>query len=134
MRTCSRCKQNRADATKFWCRPCKQEYDREYWAKTKDVRNTSKRLNQSNIRDRNRQYIWNYLIYHPCIDCGNTNPIVLQFDHFENKVSNVADLTSASLETLQAEIDKCVVRCANCHIIKTSVEQNWYDKINRSVA
>lgn len=46
------------------------------------------------------------------------DPIVLEFDHvFGEKKYNLADLPSrySSWETIQSEIQKCEVRCANCH-------------------
>jgi len=31
-----------------------------------------------------------------------------------------------SLNAINAEIDKCVIRCANCHRIKTAREKGFY--------
>ncbi len=56
------------------------------------------------------------------MDCGETNPLVLDFDHvIGEKIMNISDMsrTSYSRETLMNEIDKCEVRCANCHRIVT---------------
>lgn len=70
------------------------------------------------IRDERRQYVRDYLESHPCVDCGETDPIVLEFDHVRgDKSANVSRIANntCSVERLQAEIDKCEVRCANCH-------------------
>lgn len=80
-------------------------------------------------RKRNRTFIFSYLNTHPCVDCGETDPIVLEFDHVRGKKSsNVGHLMNStySLDTLRNEIDKCDVRCANCHRRRTAVGQNWY--------
>lgn len=58
-----------------------------------------------------------------CIDCGyREHPAALHFDHRpgEVKVGNVAVLMNSALSVLWAEIEKCDVRCANCHAVKTA--------------
>ena len=59
-----------------------------------------------------------------CIDCGYAaHAAALQFDHIDNnKKANVSDLIRSDYgwETIKKEIDKCVVRCANCHAIVTA--------------
>jgi hypothetical protein len=58
-----------------------------------------------------------------CVDCGyDTNPVALQFDHVRGeKITEVGRLVRdrAPWERIAAEIEKCEVRCANCHSIKT---------------
>ena len=57
-----------------------------------------------------------------CVDCGESDPIVLEFDHIcGEKIHNIADMVnqSYSIETIKNEIRKCQVRCANCHRKKT---------------
>lgn len=63
-----------------------------------------------------------YLCNHPCVDCGESDPVVLEFDHVRGeKVANVANLISGAgkFQRLMDEIAKCDVRCANCHRRKT---------------
>lgn len=61
-------------------------------------------------------YILQYFLTHPCVDCGETDPIVLDFDHERDKKSDVCRIRKQGrLKALQEEIDKCSVRCANCH-------------------
>ncbi len=80
------------------------------------------KLNNQLAKDRNKRYIKDYLSTHPCIDCGNNNIIVLEFDHISNdKKHNISNMSSQaySLQAIQEEINKCEVRCANCHRIAT---------------
>ena len=55
----------------------------------------------------------------PCQCCGKSYPsVVMDLHHIDpstkkDSVSNL--LKSGSLQTLQEEIDKCAVLCANCH-------------------
>lgn len=62
--------------------------------------------------------LWEYLGDHPCVDCGEEDPIVLEFDHVAGtKEFPVSEGVSRmySIKKIKAEIDKCEVRCANCH-------------------
>ena len=57
-----------------------------------------------------------------CIDCGESNPLVLDFDHVRgNKKMCISNMVrnSYSIETIQKEIEKCEIRCSNCHRIVT---------------
>lgn len=81
-------------------------------------------------RVRIRAFISNYLKTNPCVDCGETNTIVLEFDHFENKKFNISDAArkGVSMKKLEDEIAKCEVRCANCHRKKTYERSGWTHK------
>ena len=54
-----------------------------------------------------------------CVDCQEVDPVVLHFDHRDpsTKSFNISS-KSVSMERLLAEIAKCDVRCANCHLRK----------------
>jgi hypothetical protein len=72
---------------------------------------------------RNREFVFNYLQEHPCVDCGLSDPIVMEFDHVRGrKIKEVSQLVQdgVRLERLSDEIAKCDVRCANCHRRKTA--------------
>jgi len=90
------------------------------------------RVNQSRgtYLDNNAVYVLNYLSEHPCIDCGESNPVVLEFDHRRevHKVERIAQMVSGgySLERIKSEIGKCDVRCCNCHRRKTAQERGWF--------
>jgi hypothetical protein len=69
-----------------------------------------------------------YLEEHPCVDCGEKDPVVLDFDHVRGEkrmsVTRMISLQYSS-KTLFDEIAKCDVRCSNCHRRKTAKAQNW---------
>jgi hypothetical protein len=79
---------------------------------------------------RNHQLVLEQLTAAACTDCGERDPLVLQFDHVERKrkTKDVAWLVGSgcSCKRLAAEIAKCQVRCANCHRRKTAERGNWF--------
>lgn len=59
----------------------------------------------------------------PCADCGQFfPPVCMDFDHVNgDKEHNIGNLVgqNRSLATIQREIDKCELVCANCHRLRT---------------
>ncbi len=87
---------------------------------------TKKRQAAKAFNERNRKFIYEYLQTHPCVDCGESDPIVLQLDHQGDKTANVSDLVKVGLTRIKQEIEKCEVRCSNCHAMKTAKERGYY--------
>jgi hypothetical protein len=65
-----------------------------------------------------------------CVDCGVFYPFAMDFDHVTGEkfteVSEVHSLkcsTEEMISLLKLELEKCQVRCANCHRIKTGERQ-----------
>ena len=77
-------------------------------------------------REANREWLYNYLLEHPCVDCGEEDPVVLEFDHIEQKNISISKAVNQwSLKRIKEEIEHCEVRCANCHKRATALDQNW---------
>jgi hypothetical protein len=55
-----------------------------------------------------------------CTDCGMAHPAAIQFHHEGAKEAGVSRLVNknCSVERIMAEVRKCVVLCANCHVIR----------------
>jgi len=72
--------------------------------------------------------VWVYLLCHPCVDCGEPDPVVLEFDHVRGvKAFTIGqDAGHVGRDLLIEEIKKCDVRCANCHRRRTAVQLGWY--------
>lgn len=87
---------------------------------------TNVNANTRRYRERNRAFVTEYFHSHPCVDCGESDPDVLEFDHIAGKVMEVSRLlASASLDRLMEEIERCEVRCANCHTRRTAGQFGW---------
>lgn len=78
--------------------------------------------------------MYEYLKENPCEECGESDPVVLDFDHInpEDKLGNICHMRTYSEQTLFAEIGKCRVLCANCHRRRTAKQFNWYSYIKDS--
>jgi hypothetical protein len=63
-----------------------------------------------------------------CTDCGEADPVVLEFDHVGPKTGDVGQLVrdGVRLARLKEEIAKCEVVCACCHRRRTARRQgSW---------
>jgi 5-methylcytosine-specific restriction endonuclease McrA len=94
--------------------------------------NRTKRVQQAIARRQRHSkflnlFILEYFETHPCVDCPESDPIVLDFDHRENKEFDISVYlrSGGSLKKLVLEIAKCDVRCANCHRRKTAKERGY---------
>lgn len=62
--------------------------------------------------------------FYGCKDCGYAEHAqALQFDHISNnKKASVSNLIRSDYawSTILEEIDKCEIRCANCHAVMTA--------------
>jgi len=80
-------------------------------------------LAQKRHRIRIRRAVYEYLRTRCCVDCGEKDPIVLEFDHDgkSGKFKTINKMLSGhySWKSVLNEINKCDVRCANCHRRKT---------------
>src|SRR5579859_1261837 len=112
------------------CRMCSREYFRGYYARNRQKYVLRSRQRNAAERQCNQERVLEFLRSHPCVDCGEDDPLVLQFDHEdpEVKVANVGELLRrrASWTRILAEIGKCVVRCANDHQRRTASQFRWY--------
>lgn len=115
---------NRAGAgLQHWCRECFRDYFRRRGEKhIRQVRAASlKRVAAT------RERMAAFLADHPCVDCGEREPAVLDFDHVGDKRELVSALVAraAPWQRIEEEIAQCEVRCANCHRRATARRAGW---------
>ncbi len=110
------------------CRACQRAYARQHYQKNRPVYLEKARRRRSAQRDRFAASLRLYFRTHPCVDCGEADPTVLDFDHRERgtKMATANELIrAADWDGLLAEIAKCDVRCANCHRRRTARQFGW---------
>ena len=111
------------------CKKCALEYGRRHYQNNKQYYVDKADKRNADVLIRVRRLVWEYLQEHPCVDCGNADPRVMEFDHVRGvKKYNVSEMQNQrhTVKALMEEIAKCDVRCANCHWIKTYKQFQWH--------
>jgi len=101
---------------------CQQRWYEKH--KKTHVANVSRR--KEALRLENYAKVLEYKKLHPCIDCGETDPDMLTFDHVRGKKRKGVSVMLAggwSWKLIEAEIAKCEVRCWNHHMKRTAMER-----------
>jgi hypothetical protein len=132
MRRCGRCKtekpvedfawrRRRLEQRDNYCRPCRAAYKQEHYrANRRRYIESAMRRKRALVLER-IEYLVAYLREHPCVDCGETDPVVLEFDHLRDKEFEIgAGLRDRHWQSVLDEIAKCDVVCANCHRRRTA--------------
>ncbi len=88
---------------------------------------------QKRHRVKVRGLLFNFLLTKSCIDCGEKDPIVLDFDHRtpDTKFKPISKMLSGhySWESLMREIKKCDIRCANCHRRRSHKQFGYFGRM-----
>jgi hypothetical protein len=132
LRRCGRCGETKPPTEFAWrrrargqrdnlCRPCRSDYHREHYQA-----NRARYVAQAKDRKRTlalerTAYLIDYFRSHTCVDCGEGDPVVLEFDHLGDKLFDIGQaLPYRNWPSILREIEKCVVVCANCHRRRTA--------------
>lgn len=81
-----------------------------------------------------RRLLAQHFAENPCVDCGETDIRCLEFDHIDpsKKRSGIGVLVQSGMpwSTILTEIEKCEVRCANCHRRRTGqMFRSWRQEV-----
>lgn len=98
-----------------------------------DTKRANDRTRKAERRVELRARMLEFMAGKSCIVCGESDPVVLQFNHIDpkQKRANVATmLTSGGYkwDTIMSEINKCNIMCANCHMRHTAKQFSWYNR------
>ena len=132
MRRCGRCGERKSIDQFAWrrrakgqldnyCRPCRASYKQEHYAANRQRYIDAARARKVAVTAERLAYLIDYFAEHPCVDCGETDPVVLEFDHLRDKEFGISSgIRDRNWEAVLNEIDKCDVVCANCHRRRTA--------------
>jgi hypothetical protein len=119
----------RKDGLNNICQVCSRQRSKQYYHDNAGHHKAVVLERQRKIRAKVRRKMFEYYSEHPCIDCGEADPLVLEFDHVRGvKRKEVSRLVRSNhdWDVIAQEIEKCEVRCANCHRRRTGIVQGWY--------
>lgn len=144
MKICSKCldkkdetkdfnkKHGTKDGLQYICKECDRTRAKQLYQNNKEHYKKLIKINKKKYTQALNDFLINYLKTHPCVDCSESDIRCLDFDHVRGeKFKNISIMRNEtySLNKLKLEIDKCEVRCANCHRKKTAIDFNWYKNI-----
>lgn len=111
------------------CRVCSRLYSAEHYQANADIYKRRAIVNGVRRRDELHRKLFAYLSCHPCVECGEADPIVLDPDHRDpcEKTLSISRMwyNGYSWTKILQEIEKCDIRCANCHRRRTARQQGW---------
>jgi hypothetical protein len=103
------------------CRSCRSAYGKEHYAAHRQRYIEQAAEQKRRLRLERTALLIEFFKTHPCTDCGEADPVVLEFDHLRNKAFTIGtDLLQRQWQTIVEEIAKCEVVCANCHRRRTA--------------
>jgi len=125
------------DGLQFLCKSCQSDRFKKYLVLNKKKHVALVTASKERRKRALRAFLVEHFTSNPCVDCGESDIRVLEFDHKPNteKCNGVARIACSghSLKKLVQEIDKCDVRCKNCHAKKTFARMggSWHDEYLR---
>ncbi len=93
------------------CKSCAAERSKKIYEGDQESQIERVRINNQKYRENARDYARDYLSSHPCTECGETDPIALEFHHTGDKDTDVSRLIGwgPPIDVIQNEISKCSV-------------------------
>ena len=104
-----------------YCKPCRAEYHHEHYLNNRDRYIEQARRRRTALAHERYAFLIEFFKSNPCADCGESDPMVLEFDHLGDKLFNIAQgVRDRGWQVFLDEIAKCDVVCANCHRRRTA--------------
>lgn len=129
MKICNKCSRDLDDSAfcmkrgklNTQCRDCVAKYYKTY-VNDSPTRREKMKKHFSKYKQSVKEYVRSLKEGKPCVDCGGVfHFAAMDFDHLPGftKSCTVSLMASASRETVDREVAKCELVCANCHRVRT---------------
>jgi hypothetical protein len=103
-----------------FCYRCRATYKRGHYRANRERYIRNARARQTRVNAERFEYLLDYLRANPCVDCEESDPMVLEFDHIGPKRFDISSgIRNRNWEDVLTEIAACEVVCANCHRRRT---------------
>ncbi len=76
------------------CKTCRNSYLKEWYQDNKILHKARVRVNDDIRHKKIKNTLSEYLLEHPCVDCGEKDIVVLQFDHMRDKEKEIGLMVS----------------------------------------
>lgn len=148
MKICTKCsiekaeneffvKDNKSGRLHAQCKDCYREhrktYANEHYLKYGDEYRERAKIRRAKVKRGLQEKLIAYLKDKACIQCGEADIRVLEFDHLDPLLKRFgianAITDGRKWEDILAEIHKCQILCANCHKKRTAVQYGWFKAI-----
>ena len=141
IKTCIKCNARKSLDSYHWknkkkgikfntCGKCVNKYSKMHYKKNIEKYKEKAREHNKRYIHRGRMFLRELKMSNACVECSESHPDILEFDHIEpnNKDTDVSYMSQHAycLETIEKEIAKCVLLCANCHRKRTALQKDWY--------
>lgn len=102
-------------------------YARKHYLNNKELYKSRAKISNPKQRLKTKIWLLQYLAENPCVDCGEKDIEVLEFDHIEVVGQDARRVWSylGSFKKLKEEVSKCEIRCSNCHTRRTRRQMGW---------
>jgi hypothetical protein len=107
---------------------CTKDYNAAYYQQTKERHAENRQRYRLRVVTENRDRLWALLAESKCADCGESDPVVLEFDHQHSKLDSVGQMVAWARpwRVIEKEIAKCEIVCCNCHQRRTNAQFGWW--------
>ena len=94
------------------CKYCQAESNKTHYQNNKQVYLERALTRNARVNTENKRRLYAYLSSHPCVDCGQTDVRILEFDHVQgNKSANITRMLNG-LPGLPSKLKSLNVRYA----------------------
>ena len=83
------------------CKSCRARENLGWYERHHDEHRENVSRRMADLRGQAREFIWDYLSNHPCQECGEADPVVLEFHPVGDKEETVSRLVTQGVQPVE---------------------------------